>query len=79
MASAFDKLREENMKMNVYVDDLKNQLLQAKMQAKQWEQECESLRLANSMLGNQEEKSRAKLKINSLIRELDYCIDQLSN
>jgi hypothetical protein len=38
----------------------------------------ESLRITNSLLGSEEYKKETKLKINSLIREIDYCIAQLS-
>src|SRR6478609_665130 len=39
----------------------------------------ESLKIANSLLGSDENKRDTKLKINSLIREIDYCIAQLSD
>lgn len=39
----------------------------------------ETLRIANSLLGSEENKRDTKLKINSLIREIDYCIAQLSD
>jgi chromosome segregation ATPase len=41
--------------------------------------ECESLKITNSLLGGEENKRDTKLKINSLIREIDYCIAQLSD
>jgi chromosome segregation ATPase len=41
--------------------------------------ECESLKMANSLLGGEENKRDTKLKINSLIREIDHCIAQLSD
>ncbi|WP_293893833.1 hypothetical protein [Flavobacterium sp.] len=41
--------------------------------------ECDSLKMANSLLGGEENKRDTKLKINSLIREIDYCIAQLSD
>ena len=41
--------------------------------------ECESLKMANSLLGGEENKRDTKLKINSLIREIDYCVAQLSD
>ena len=44
----------------------------------EWEEKYNSLKLANSMLGSDTNKTEAKLKINSLIRELDYCIVQLA-
>ena len=40
--------------------------------------ELESLNITNSLLGSEEYKKETKLKINSLIREIDYCIAQLS-
>lgn len=39
----------------------------------------ESLKIANSLLGSYENKRDTKLKINSLIREIDYCIAQLAD
>ena len=39
----------------------------------------ESLKITNSLLGSKENKRDTKLKINSLIREIDYCIAQLSD
>lgn len=44
----------------------------------EWEEKYKSLRLANTMLGSDTNKTEAKLKINSLIRELDNCIVQLA-
>jgi hypothetical protein len=39
----------------------------------------ETLKIASSLLGSDENKRDTKLKINSLIREIDYCIAQLSD
>jgi hypothetical protein len=38
-----------------------------------------ALKTANSLLGSEENKRDTKLKINALIREIDYCIAQLSD
>ncbi|MDN3707986.1 hypothetical protein QW060_12785 [Myroides ceti] len=38
----------------------------------------ESLKITNSLLGSEEFKKETKLKINSLVREIDHCISQLS-
>jgi predicted nuclease with TOPRIM domain len=37
-----------------------------------------ALKTANAMLGSDEYKTKTKLKINSLIREIDQCIAQLT-
>lgn len=39
----------------------------------------ETLKIASALLGSDENKRDTKLKINSLIREIDYCIAQLSD
>ncbi len=39
----------------------------------------DSLKAANALLGSEENKRDTKLKINSLIREIDYCIAQLAD
>jgi chromosome segregation ATPase len=41
--------------------------------------EYDTLKIANSLLGSEENQRDTKLKINSLIREIDYCIAQLSD
>lgn len=44
----------------------------------EWEEKYNSLKMATSMLGSNTDKTEAKLKINSLIRDLDHCIAQLA-
>jgi chromosome segregation ATPase len=39
----------------------------------------ETLKITNALLGSEDNKRDTKLKINSLIREIDYCIAQLSD
>ena len=43
------------------------------------ESKYETLKIANALLGSDDNKRDTKLKINSLIREIDYCIAQLSD
>jgi chromosome segregation ATPase len=54
---------------------IQNQSLEIEMLKKQYE----TLKIANSLLGSDDNKRDTKLKINSLIREIDYCIAQLSD
>jgi len=44
----------------------------------EWKEKYHSLKMASSMLGGNTNKTEAKLKINTLIRELDSCIAQLA-
>jgi cell division septum initiation protein DivIVA len=41
--------------------------------------DSENLRIVNAMLGSDQFKRETKLKINTLIREIDVCISQLNN
>jgi chromosome segregation ATPase len=41
--------------------------------------QCETLQMTNALLGSEDNKRDTKLKINSLIREIDYCIAQLAD
>ncbi|HMI06952.1 MAG TPA: hypothetical protein VK528_05370 [Flavobacterium sp.] len=43
------------------------------------QKQYETLKIANSLLGSDDNKRDTKLKINSLIREIDYCIAQLAD
>lgn len=45
----------------------------------EWEDKYNSLKMANTMLGSNTSKTEAKLKINTLIRELDVCIAKLAD
>ncbi len=71
MRQANDKLEEEVARLTG-----EKQALVETIQ--DWEEKYKALKLANSMLGSDTNKTEAKLKINSLIRELDHCIVQLS-
>ena len=64
LAKELEALKQTNQLEQDKVNTLKNEL--------------ESLRITNSLLGSEEYKKETKLKINSLIREIDYCIAQLS-
>lgn len=57
--------RKNQQQQSGEIEDLKNQL--------------DTLKMVNSLLGSEENKRETKLKINSLIREIDYCIAQLSD
>ena len=69
---------QANSRLEQELQVLKGKLVEANRSAKDWEEKYDSLKLANSMLGSDTNKTEAKLKINSLIRELDHCISQLA-
>jgi len=65
---------------------LKTELIQQRTQHTNLQQkhielqkQYEDLKFANSLLGSEDFKKETKLKINSLVREIDHCISQLAN
>jgi chromosome segregation ATPase len=71
-------LRRANSELENELSSIKSVQQEADQSVSDWEEKYNSLKLANSMLGSNTNKTEAKLKINTLIRELDYCIAQLS-
>lgn len=71
-------LKQANLKLAAEIDALKGKNAQYRKEISDWENENESLKLANSLLGSDQFKKETKLKINALIREIDLCITQLS-
>ena len=67
-----------NKRLEEELDSVKDDRDLAKNSIMVWEEKYESLKMANSMLGSDTNKTEAKLKINTLIRELDHCIAQLA-
>jgi chromosome segregation ATPase len=62
--------------------ELKKTAVQMQNQSKAIEElnaQLETLKIANALLGSDDNKRDTKLKINSIIREIDYCIAQLSD
>ena len=57
---------------------LEKQNLDYKEKVSYLKSENESLKVANSLLGSEESKAVTKRKINSLIKEVDFCIHQLT-
>ncbi|OBX21100.1 MULTISPECIES: hypothetical protein [Bizionia] len=71
-------LKEANLKLQQELQSSQHMLQSHKTQIVDWEEKYEALKMANSMLGSDENKRETKLKINALIREIDHCIAQLS-
>ncbi len=71
-------LRNANADLENKLNSLESVQQKSDKSVSDWEEKYNSLKLANSMLGSNTNKTEAKLKINTLIRELDHCITQLS-
>ncbi len=73
-----ENLKKEKTKLEEEITVLMTQKDQYNKEIENWREECNTLKLANSMLGSNEYKRETKLKINELVREIDKCITQLS-
>jgi chromosome segregation ATPase len=77
--SQYAILQQENLQLLQQKDILQQQLIKKQEMIDDLEKKYESLRLANTIVGSKEDKHATKLKINTLIREIDKCIVQLSD
>jgi chromosome segregation ATPase len=78
----FAKINSLEEKSQYLKIELKNAAVIIQTQAQEIEaitKKYETLKIANALLGSEDNKRDTKLKINSLIREIDYCIAQLSD
>ena len=73
-----DVLRQTNAKLSEQLEKQQQQVLQYQQEIASWSEKYDTLKMANSMLGSDENKRETKLKINTLIRDIDHCIAQLS-
>ena len=71
-------LQERNKELTAEVSMLKDRLEETTTIAAQYQQQYQSLKIAQTLLGSDETKTEAKLKIGRLIREIEQCIVQLS-
>ena len=72
-------LKHANSKLSQELEASKQEILNQKQHIATWEEKYEALKIANSILGSDENQRETKLKINALIRDIDHCIAQLSD
>jgi len=71
-------LKQTNAKLSAQIEEQQQKILQYQEEIASWAEKYDTLKMANSMLGSDENKRETKLKINTLIRDIDHCIAQLS-
>ncbi len=79
LLSKYTDLQQENKILLLKKSKFEEQLNERHQQIIDLEKKYESLRVANAMVGSKEDKHITKLKINTLIRQIDKCIVQLSD
>lgn len=78
LISKYELLKIENEQLLEKSEKLAAEVLKQRESVEAIENKYESLKVANAIVGSKEDKHITKLKINSLIREIDKCIVQLS-
>jgi len=79
LLSQYTVLQQENIKLLQQKSNFEQQLSKQHQLINDLEDKYNSLKIANAMVGSKEDKHLTKLKINTLIREIDKCIVQLSD
>ena len=74
-----ESLQLYNQELLIKLVDLEKISQQQTAEIKTLKSNFDSIKITNSLLGSDEYKRDTKLKINSLIRDIDYCIAQLSD
>jgi chromosome segregation ATPase len=72
-------LEKNNQDLKIELTNAADTIQNQSKQIDELKSQYETLRIANGLLGSDDNKRETKLKINSLIREIDYCIAQLSD
>ncbi|WP_418512050.1 hypothetical protein [Corallibacter sp.] len=71
-------LKQTNLKLHNQLQLSEKKLQEQNEKLIFWEEKYEALKIANTILGSDNNKRETKLKINALIRDIDHCIVQLS-
>ena len=74
-----DKLEQDSSDLNQELKKATTTIAKQSIEIDALKKQYETLKITSSLLGSEENKRDTKLKINSLIREIDYCIAQLSD
>ena len=72
------ELESENARLNNEISSSEDKLKILQNQLEELTKENETLKMTNALLGGDTYKKETKLKINTIIREIDHCVAQLS-
>ncbi|MDB2426723.1 hypothetical protein OAT58_01870 [Flavobacteriaceae bacterium] len=73
------KLKKDNSTLKHQLNDVKAENFKLLHSLQEKESDYDTLKFANSILGSDENKRETKLKINSLVKQIDDCISKLSD
>jgi len=78
MISKVDNLEKDNLALRSELSFYQARFKQTDLEINDYQKQIETLKAANVLLGSDEFKRETKVRINSIIREIDYCVAQLS-
>lgn len=78
LISELNNLKKENDALRQIKSELEEKVVTQEKTIERLTEENKMVKVANSIVGSKEGKHLTKLKINTLIREIDKCIAQLS-
>jgi chromosome segregation ATPase len=74
LVNNFNSLKVENINLKTRNEALNSELRNREDEMKELEKKYERIKLSGALLGEGENASEAKRKINELVREIDKCI-----
>ncbi len=74
----YDLMKQANESLQQELNSVRLEYGKLEQDIQASKDQVQTLKAANAMLGSTDHKRETKLKINSLIREIDQCIVQLS-
>lgn len=74
-----DNLEKTNQSLHLELSFYQQRFQQTENDMGELQNQIETLKTANALLGSDDFKRETKIRINSIIREIDYCVAQLSD
>ncbi len=78
MLHKMEVLKQTNVRLSEQLADQNQKSAEQQKQLEAWAEKYEALKVASSLLGSDDHNRETKLKINTLIRDIDHCIAQLA-
>lgn len=74
----YANLQAEKELLKGEIDQLQQQIRQIQLERDTWKQKYNAIKIAETIGGENQDKTETKYKINTLIRQIDFCISELS-
>ncbi len=79
LISKIELLEQDNRLLRAELSEKESRQQESYKQIQDLQAQITALKAANALLGSDDFKRETKTRINSLIREIDYCVAQLSD